>query len=45
MIEQGLPWGLSGEESPYQWRRHGVQSLVWEDPTGHGTTEPVGPNY
>ena len=27
-----LPRGLSGKESTCQCRRHGVQSLVWEDP-------------
>ena len=36
----GLPWWLGGKESPAN-AGVGVQSLVWEDPTGRGATKPM----
>ena len=37
----GLLWWSSGEESIYQWRGHGLGSLVREDPTCQGAIKPV----
>ena len=37
----GLPWWSSGLESACQWRGTWVRSLIWEDPTYLGATQPV----
>lgn len=34
-----LPWWLSGKNSAYQCRRHGLDPLGQEDPTSSGTTK------
>ena len=43
--EIGLPWWLSGKESACQGRRPWIQSLIWEDPTCCGASEPMHHNY
>ena len=42
---KGLPWWLSGKTSACQSKERQVQSLIQEDPTGHGATKPMHHNY
>ena len=44
-LMQGLPWCLSGKESTPPIQETQVRTLIWEDPTCWGTTEPVSHNY
>ena len=42
---KGLPWWLSGKTPACQSKERQVQSLIQEDPTGHGATKPMHHNY
>ena len=44
-LMQGLPWCLSGKESPPPIQEPQVRTLIWKDPTCWGTTEPASHNY
>ena len=45
LLKRWFPWWLSGEESACQCRRHGFDPWPWEDPTCHGPTKTVHPNF
>ena len=42
---KGLPWWLSGEEFTCQCRKTQIRSLIQEDSTSCGATEPTSHNY